>query len=96
MTYQNRIKIDFLNIEKNVVYLIGYPIKLSPSERALLYEIAAKNGASIDDLLSLLAEGVSRGNVAVHINSINRKAEAISGRRLVLFENEKYILNPYM
>lgn len=96
MTYQNRIKVDFLNIEKNGVYLIGYPIKLSPSERALLYEIAAKNGASIDDLLSLLAEGVSRGNVAVHINSINRKAEAISGRRLVLFENEKYILNPYM
>ena len=96
MTYQNRIKVDFLNIEKNGVYLIGYPIKLSPSECALLYEIAAKNGASIDDLLSLLAEGVSRGNVAVHINSINRKAKAISGRRLVLFENEKYILNPHM
>ena len=96
MTYQNRIKVDFLNIEKNGVYLIGYPIKLSPSERALLYEIAAKNGVAIDDLLPLLAEGVSRGNVAVHINSINRKAEAISGRRLVLFENEKYILNPCM
>ena len=83
MTYQNRIKVDFLNIEKNGVYLIGYPIKLSPSERALLYEIAAKNGASIDDLLSLLAEGVSRGNVAVAINGVTSPQVQSSSRRWV-------------
>lgn len=96
MTYTTNIRVGFLNIEKNGIYLIGYPIKLSPTERILLCEIAESKGATIDTLLSLLSSGVSRGNVAVHINSINRKAEAISGRRLVLFENEKYILNPFM
>ena len=87
---------NFLNIENGEAYLIGYKLKLSPTERTLLYEIADKKSASIDELLALLDEGVSRGNVAVHVNSINRKADAISGRRLVLFENGRYIINPYM
>lgn len=90
------MKINFLNITNDEVYLIGYKLKLSPTERAILYEIAQSNGASIDELLPLLSSGVSRGNIAVHINAINKKANAVSGRRLVLFENDKYILNPYM
>lgn len=90
------MKVGFLNITSDEVYLIGYRLKLSPTERAILYEIADKGSASIDELLLLLSSGVSRGNIAVHINSINKKADSVSGRRLVLFENDKYILNPYM
>ena len=90
------MKVGFLNITGDEVYLIGYRLKLSPTERAILYEIADKGSASIDELLPLLSSGVSRGNIAVHINSINKKADSVSGRRLVLFENDKYILNPYM
>ena len=90
------MKVGFLNITGDEVYLIGYGLKLSPTERAILYEIADKGSASIDELLPLLSSGVSRGNIAVHINSINKKADRVSGRRLVLFENDKYILNPYM
>ena len=90
------MKVGFLNITNDEVYLIGYRLKLSPTERAILYEIADKGSASIDELLPLLSSGVSRGNIAVHINSINKKADGVSGRRLVLFENDKYILNPYM
>ena len=90
------MNVNYLNITKNEAYLIGYKLKLTPTERSILFEIADKKGASIDELLSLLSEGVSRGNIAVHINSINKKADSISGRRLVLFENNKYILNPYM
>lgn len=90
------MNVNYLNITKNEAYLIGYKLKLTPTERSILFEIADKNGASIDELLNLLSEGVSRGNIAVHINSINKKADTISGRRLVLFENNKYILNPYM
>ena len=90
------MKIGFLNITGDEVYLIGYRLKLSPTERAILYEIADKGSASIDELLPLLSSGVSRGNIAVHINSINKKADSVSGRRLVLFENDKYILNPSM
>ena len=90
------MKINFLNITNDEVYLIGYKLNLSPTERAILYEIADKGSASIDDLLPLLSSGVSRGNIAVHINAINKKADTVSGRRLVLFENDKYVLNPYM
>ena len=86
----------FLTVTKDSAYLIGYKLKLSPTERAILYDITEKGGASIDELLPLLSEGVSRGNIAVHVNSINKKADTISGRKLVLFENDKYILNPYM
>jgi DNA-binding MarR family transcriptional regulator len=90
------MNVKFLKITKDDARLIGYKLKLSPTERAILFEIANKNGASIDELMPLLSAGVSRGNIAVHINSINKKAEAVSGRKLVLFENEKYVLNPYM
>ena len=90
------MNVNYLSITKDEAYLIGYKLKLTPTERAILFEIADKNGSSIDELLHLLTDGVSRGNIAVHINSINKKADAVSGRRLVLFEDEKYILNPYM
>ena len=91
-----KITVNFLSISDDEVYLIGYKLKLSPTERAILYEIANNKGASIEDLLPLLSDGVSRGNIAVHINSINKKAENISRRKLILFDGEKYILNPYM
>lgn len=88
--------VHYLNITEKEAYLIGYKLKLSPTERAILLEIADKNGASIENLLPLLSEGVSRGNIAVHINSINKKAIAVSARKLLLFENDRYILNPNM
>ena len=91
-----KLTVNFLNITDNEVYLIGYKLKLSPTERAILESIAKSGSASIEDLLPLLSDGVSRGNIAVHINSINKKAENISGRKLILFDNGKYILNPYM
>lgn len=90
------MNIKFLSIDGKDAYLIGYKLKISPSERAFLYEIATKNGATIDELLSLLPSGVSRGNVAVRINAINKKSTALSGRKLILFENDKYIINPNM
>lgn len=75
--------------------LLGFPLKLSHTEQKLLMAICERD-ATIEELSTLLCEGVSRQNVAVHINSINRKAELISGRRLVIFTNECYTLNPYM
>jgi DNA-binding response OmpR family regulator len=36
-------------------------------------------------------------NVRTHVSSINKKAKAISGRKLILAERNKgYILNEYM
>ena len=90
------MNVNYLSITKDEAYLIGYKLKLSPTERAILLEIAEKGSASIDELLPLLSGGVSRGNIAVHINAINKKANSVSGRKLVLFENERYIINPNM
>ena len=90
------MNVNYLNITNDGAYLIGYKLKLSPTEHTILFEIADKNGCSVDELLPLLSSGVSRGNIAVHINSINKKADAVSGRKLVLFEGDKYIINPYM
>ena len=90
------MNVNYLNITKDEAYLIGYKLKLSPTERAILFEIAINGGASIEELMPLLSDGVSRGNIAVHINSINKKADSVSGRKLVLFENNKYIINPNM
>ena len=75
--------------------LLGFPLKLSPTELKLLMAICERD-MTVEELSSLLNEGVSRQNVAVHINAINRKAELISGRRLVIFLGECYTLNPYM
>ena len=85
----------FLNVNDNGIFLLGFPLKLSPTEQKLLMAICERD-ATIEELSTLLCEGVSRQNVAVHINSINRKAELISGRKLVIFTNECYTLNPYM
>ena len=85
----------FLNVNDNGIFLLGFPLKLSPTEQKLLVAICERDATS-EELSTLLCEGVSRQNVAVHINSINRKAELISGRRLVIFTNECYTLNPYM
>lgn len=85
----------FLNITDDKVLLLGFPLKLSPTEHKLLGAIC-EGDMTIEDLSPLLNEGVSRQNVAVHINSINRKAEAISGRKLVIFSDGRYLLNPYM
>ena len=85
-----------MSINDSEVYLIGYKLKLSPTERKILSKIAENDGASIEELLPLLSDGVSRGNIAVHINSINKKADGISARKLILFEDGRYVINPYM
>ena len=89
------MQINFLVIDDEV-RLLGFPLKLTPSERKLLYAIASGKRVTIEELMSLLNAGVSRGNVAVHINAINRKAERISRRKLVIFRENAYEINPLM
>ena len=89
------MQIRFLSIEKDITFL-GLDLDLTPSESRLLRAIAENKRMSIDELIGLLNVGVSRGNVAVHINAINRKAERIGGRKLVLFNKDAYEINPLM
>ena len=90
------MQIKFLKVDNNETFLLGYRLKLSATEQKLLYAIAQGGRSGVDDLLPLLTSGVCRGNVAVHINSINKKAENISGRKLVIYEAYQYKINPFM
>lgn len=90
------MQIRFLSIDADEAFLLGYRLKLSKTEQRLLYEIAKGGKCGVDDLVTLLPDGVSRGNIAVHINAINKKAAAISGRKLVIHEEKNYKINPFM
>lgn len=76
--------------------LLGFPLHLTPTEHRLIYAIAKNEKADAALLQTLLSDGVSRANVAVHISSINRKAERISSRKLILFEKNAYSINENM
>lgn len=90
------MQIRFLNLLPDKIYLLGLPLKLSRTEDILLRAIASGGKSGVDDLLPLLGDGITRGNVAVHVNSINKKASAISGRRLIIHKQKRYVINPFM
>ena len=87
----------FLTIDAQKVFLLGYDMKLTPAEYRVLTVIAATSGVSAEEIMERGGfSGMSKSNVAVHICSINKKAGRISGRRLILFENDVYLLSKYM
>ena len=90
------MQIRFLNLTSDGIYLLGHPLKLSPTEERLLRAVAEGGKSGVDDLLPLLSAGVSRGNIAVHITSINNKATMISGRKIIIHEEKRYKINPFM
>ena len=66
------MKVRFLEIDEEETFLLGYPLKLTPTERRFLLFIAQNEFASADDLIPLLRTDASRGNIAVHICEINK------------------------
>ena len=93
------MKIRYLTIgeDKNNVYYLGYNLKLSPCEYRILALIGEYGRVPVDDLAAKLGLPCEKkGNVSVHICSINRKAKIIGGRKLVLCENSEYYFNEYM
>ena len=85
----------FLIVDEEI-RLLGFPLDLTPTEARLLRAIVQNDRMSIEALATLLHDGVSRGNVAVHINAINRKAKRISSRKLVIFSRGAYEINEIM
>ena len=90
------MQIRFLNLERDEIFLLGYSLTLSPTEEKLLRAIAEGGKRGSSDLALLLPAETSVGNVAVHISSINKKAAKISGRKLIIHENGRYEINPFM
>ena len=90
------MQIRFLDISRDGIFLLGYRLSLSPTEEKLLRTVAQGGRCDTAALCSLLSEGVGSGNIAVHINSINKKAHAISERKLIIYESGQYKINPFM
>ena len=71
--------------------LLGYPLHLSPDEATLVHAIQAMPSGGIRSLPNLSANAL-----AVRVYSINQKAARISGRKLIVFSDGAYRLNPYL
>lgn len=77
--------------------LLGYKLRLSEKEYYLIRFIVHENGGPVlRRQLSYWMRGMSNNCMSAHVSGINKKAYEISGRKLVLFENDSYYLNPYM
>jgi DNA-binding response OmpR family regulator len=81
---------------------LGYDLRLSPSEEAILTAILTAEPytpPSAVELGSRLSDGrlISKNQVSVLVGRINRKASILSGRSLIIGVSHRgYRLNPYM
>ena len=86
-----------INDEKKKAYLLGYDMCLTPTEYKVLCGIISEGRISIDGLMALCSiKKRGRGNISVHVCSINRKAQNIAERKLILYENYNYYINEFM
>ncbi len=71
--------------------LLGYPLFLSVSEAELLHRLIERQVIPTEPLSAR-----SANTLAAKICAINKKAHRVSGRRLILFSDGAYRLNPYL
>ena len=69
--------------EDRTAQLLGYPLALSPLEFDLLYAITESTLIDAHELVERLHHALSVTTVPVHVHAINKKAFAISGRKLI-------------
>ena len=83
---------------RNDVNYLGYPLVLTPTEYRILRILAEQtDGLSAEELLvGRNGKAEKATTLAVHICSINRKAAVIGERKIILYENGCYRLNPCM
>lgn len=79
---------------RDSVYFLGYRLKLTPIEYRILRIIDEKGEIATRELIeSVGLHDVLKGNLAVHICAINRKAKIICTRKLILYKNARYLFN---
>lgn len=78
---------DVLFGKQDGVFLLGYDLRLTPTERALLTLLACEYQSSVstDELVSACLGDcyADRGSISAHISQINKKAINIGGRSLI-------------
>ena len=87
---------NFLTIREDGVYLTGYTLPLSPTERQLLTLICTDPCPTSPRLLAAMKRPMTRACLNVHLAAINKKAMAVSGRRLLIITDGIHHLNPDM
>ena len=76
--------------EENKIYLLGYELRLSPSERQILKILLDQESATFEEIQRFSNPSIPRNSISVHVYSINQKAIAISGRKLIVFDRGYY------
>ena len=80
----------FYEYASDSFFLMGYPLKLTPTEHEILYLILKHDGLSMEELIRQSTRPLCRSTIPVHIHAINRKARFISDRRLLEFRTNAY------
>ena len=78
--------------EDQTAQLLGYPLPLSPLEFDILFRIAATTLIEPESLIERLHHAIPLSMLSLHIHNINKKAFAISGRKLVAHVCDGYSL----
>lgn len=80
---------NLLYADAEETLLLGYPLELTPDERAILSYLVRHREREINvrelRLYCLGSDTLSRSNVIQHISSINKKAAEICGRKMIAF-----------
>ncbi len=82
---QNELLI--IDKESETVIYLGYPLKLTKREFAVLNLIIDhKEGISSQELLAFISpkKNIGIGNIAVQVFNINKKAKKIGGRNIII------------
>ena len=79
-----------LNESTDEVRLLGYTLHLSPSEHQIIKVLFHREFATLNELHQFSKPTLPKSSIPVHISSINKKAIAISGRKLIQFETDHY------
>lgn len=74
--------------ERDFLFL-GYPLRLSATEAKLLHRLLEEGKILREECEE------TKNSLSVRICAINKKAYRISGRRLIIFDEGEYRLNPY-
>lgn len=75
---------------RNEIRLLGYTLHLSPSERQIIEILFLREFVTVDEFHRFSKPTLPKSSIPVHICSINKKAFAISGRKLIGFEKDYY------
>ena len=82
--------------DRHLFFLLGYPLKLSPTEEAMMKVLLQDGWCYPHELIGVYQQKPTADSLPVHIHSINRKAEAISGRKLIRFHLNSYYISQSM